>query len=299
MGNDYRRGIVLSALGILIISPDAMLVRLIASADPWQIAFWRTGLMGCSLLAYLLVRARVRRRPAFASIRGKTWIVVGLFSFSNISFIGALTHTSVANTLVILATMPFFAAILGWSLIGEKVASRTWVSIGLALTGTGVLVSGSLGGGHRMGDALALLTALMQGLNLIALRRFSVNDLVPPLCLSGFISALVLAPAAHPLGVSGHDFALLGLIGLVVLPLALSLFFSGARFVPAAEAALFTLIETVLGPFWAWLGAGEIPESTTLIGGAIVFAAIVLNTFRASLEYRRRMRRIVLEKSGG
>lgn len=292
VGRAYRRGMLLSALGILVISPDAMLVRFIAHADPWQIAFWRTGFMGCALLVYLSARAWLGgRRPfdfAFAEGRAilpqgwpQGWVVIVLFSLSNIGFVGALTHTSVAETLVILATMPFFAALLGWILIGESVALRTWVSIALALVGTGVLVSGAWGGGHILGDILALLTALTQGLNLIALRRFAVKDLVGMLCLSGFLSAFILLPFAHPLGVDGHDLALLGIIGLLVLPLALSLFFSGARYVPAAEAALFTLIETVLGPFWAWLGVGEVPDTRALVGGAIVLSAILLNTLRA------------------
>lgn len=72
-------------------------------------------------------------------------------------------------------------------------------------------------------------------------------------------------------------------MGCLVTPLALSLYTSGTRYIPAAEVALLALIETVLGPVWAWVGVGEVPPPLTLMGGALVVGAIAGNSVLALL----------------
>ncbi|MEE8394257.1 MAG: DMT family transporter [Rhodospirillales bacterium] len=278
----YLRGLTLSALGIFIISPDGLLVRLIHEAGVWEIIFFRSLFMGLTLGLMLVVRYRSRFFGVWRSIGG-----LGLFSAlimvgSNFGFVGALTHTTVANTLVIIATMPFFSAVLGWVLIGEKVRTGTWVSILFAMCGIAVIFSGSLGGGSWMGDLMATAAALFMGLNLVILRKAKQHDMTPALCLSGFLGAGLAFLWAEPYSVTAHDLSVLAFIGVVILPLSLALFLSGTRTVPAAEVALLALIETVLGPLWVWLGVGERPTSLALAGGFIVIMAITANAIIGS-----------------
>jgi drug/metabolite transporter (DMT)-like permease len=54
------------------------------------------------------------------------------------------------------------------------------------------------------------------------------------------------------------------------------LFTVGARLIPASEVAMITLLEVVLGPLWVWLFLSENPGTTSLVGGAIVIAAVVV-----------------------
>lgn len=275
--SDYARGLTMSALGMLILSPDAMLLRMITDAGLWDVIFYRMLFMGSSLALVLAVRhgravIRVFRAPGWPLL-----VSTCLLSASNLSFVGAITHTSVANTLIILATLPLFSAVLGWVLIKERVRARTWWAIAAALGGVGVIVSGSLGGGHWVGDALAANTALMQGLNLVLLRRVGQGVMMPALCLSGFAAAALALPLAAPATIGAHDLALLGLLGFVILPLSLALFLGGTRSVPAAEVALLALIETVLGPLWAWIGVGEVPAAASMVGGVIIIGAVTAN----------------------
>lgn len=302
----YRFGLMLSALGMVVISPDGLLMRLISDADIWQTAFYRTLLMGLSLLAVLAWRERGRIVPLLRKMDRTAWVSTVLFSIGNISFVAAITQTTVANTLIIIACMPLFSALFGWMLIGERVAMRTWVAIGATLVGIGILFSGSLHGQgagsdvglgqgpNLVGDMLALVTALAQALNLVVMRKahvtMTLNRTMLPLCLSGFISAgfcLLLVGGAAGI-VTGHDFIVLALIGLVVLPVALTLFFSGARYVPAAEVALLSLIEAVLGPVWVWLVIGEAPGHEALVGGCIVIVAIAIHAIISDRVQRQR-----------
>jgi drug/metabolite transporter (DMT)-like permease len=273
----YMRGILLSAVGMALLSPDALMIRLVADASAWDIIFYRNLFMGLSLGAYLIIRYR---RDLIDTIRRAGWWMVvstALLSLSNLGFVGAITHTTVANTLVILATLPFISAVFGWILIRERLAGRTWAAIIIAMGGIVLIFADSLGSGGMMGNLFAIGTAVAHGLNLVILRKLAPLDMTPALALSGFGAALIGLPLAAPAAVTGHDLAILAVLGLAIVPVALALYLSGTRYISAAEVGLFALVETVLGPIWVWIGIGEVPAPITLVGGSIVMAAIVIN----------------------
>ena len=89
------------------------------------------------------------------------------------------------------------------------------------------------------------------------------------------------APFASPGSVSLQDLGLLVALGVGQIGLGLVLLTIGARLIPAAEVALITLLEIVLGPVWVWLARGEQPSATTLAGGAIVLGAVVFQAVAA------------------
>lgn len=277
----YLRGILLAAAGMTVISPDGMLLHSLHGAPIWDVLFWRTFGMGLALTAVLAALYR-RRLPGM--VRGLGWpglASAGLMALANYLFVLAMLNTSVANTLIILATMPFWSALLGLLLIGERVGGRTWVAIAVALAGIAVILSGSVGVGGMefsaetfLGDMAALGAALCHGLNLVVLRKAGDRDMTAALAASGFITAAFCVPFLDPGAVSTHDWVILGALGFVILPLALTLFLAGARTAPAAEVALLSLVETVLGPLLAWAVLGDAPSSRALIGGALVLGAV-------------------------
>jgi drug/metabolite transporter (DMT)-like permease len=277
---DYRRGLAMSALGMVIISPDVLLLRLIQETATWDIVFWRTLFQGAALLGWLALRGE---RP-LARIAGMgRWGLLSALCLSGgqIGFVLAVANTSAANTLVLLATMPLFGAALGWMFLRERVAPRTRVAILVALAGILTIFADSLGRGGVVGDGFAIGTALLYAVNLVILRRTGDAIVLPSVALAGLISALIALPQAQPLSVPLPDLAVLAWLGLVELPLALVLFFSGTRSVPAAEVALMSLIETALGPYLVWLGIDEAPTPAAFVGGALVIGAIAANALTA------------------
>lgn len=287
MADTHRRGLAMAAAGMVLISPDGLLLRLITDAGPWQVVFWRTMLMSLALMAFHGLRYRKRTFAVWRAI-GRAGVLSGLLiGASNIFFVLAMLNTTVADTLVIVAALPLMAAIAGWALIGERVRPRTWAAISVAFAGILVIFHGSLGAGSFRGDLYAALCALLMALNLVVLRRAGDRDMSPALALGGLFAAGVVLPMASPVPIGGADMAVLALLGLLVLPLSLALFLGGARYVAAAEVALLALIETILGPLWAWLGVGETPTWQTGVGGVVVLAAIVANIVPA---LRRRSR---------
>jgi len=270
---EHFKGLALTVAGVLIITPDSLLVRLI-SADQWTLIFWRGVLTGLALLAYLGIRERRRLVAAFQAIGTDGIMVAALFAGSTIFFVMSLTHTRVANTLIILAAIPLFAALLGRLFLSEAVERRTWIAIAAALGGLLLILVDDLGSGSLLGDISAFATAFCVAGSFVAIRRRPNVDMIPAMALSGSMIALVALPLAPTLALRGDDIPATITLGFVVLPLAMALLAQGPRYLPVAEVSLIMLLETVLGPYWVWLVIGEQPSNLAFLGGAIVLSTL-------------------------
>jgi drug/metabolite transporter (DMT)-like permease len=226
------------------------------------------------ILAYVAVAERGALVAAFRAIGRSGLAIAALMAISSGAFITALNHTSVANVLFMQAIAPILAAALGTAL-GEPVARRTWVAMAVAVLGVALMV-----GGPGRPQALAFgLTVLMSvsfaGLIVITRHRRDVS-MAPATCLSQLIVLVVAAPFSSPGSVSAHDLGLFVALGVGQIGLGLVLLTIGARLIPAAEVALISLLEIVLGPLWVWIFLSEQPSAATLAGGAIVLGAVVV-----------------------
>ena len=270
---DHAKGLLITVAGVLAVSPDSLLIRLI-SADLWTLMFWR-GLLCCLTLAVGLAAVhKTNIASKFAAIGLPGLIFAGLFSLCTFSFVIAVQTTTVANTLVLISAAPFFAAIIARLFLRETVRRQTWLAILAATAGILVIVSGSLGGGALLGDLAALVTALGLAIQFNILRRHRTVNMIPAMALGNLITALVSLPFAETLAVVPMDVLWLGLLGIVVMPVATALITTGPRFLPAPEVSLILLLETVVGPFWVWLVLSEVPSERAFLGGAIVIAAL-------------------------
>jgi drug/metabolite transporter (DMT)-like permease len=268
---EQRRGRLFVALAAIAWSTAGLLQRELTASIGTQVA-GRAVFAVLFLFAYVAVSSRGRVAEAFRSIGRAGLAVAVLLAASSGSFIVSLNYTSVANVLFLLATGPVLAAALGM-LVGERVPGRTWLAIGVALGGVGLMFGGP-GRPGVVGAVLPLFASLSFAVALVITRHRRDVSMAPATCLSQLIVLLVAAPFAHPGEVGGQDLALLAAMGVGQIGLALLFFTIGARLIPAAEVALISLLEIVLGPLWVWLAQGERPAATTLAGGAIVLAAV-------------------------
>lgn len=269
----HAKGFFITLLAVLVISPDGLLVRLVA-ADIWTLLFWRGLLMGTGIALGLLCLYRGRTWAAFRDLGWPGFTVALLFALCTVAFIVSITNTTVANTLFIVSTSPLFSALIAWRLLGEAVAPRTWGAIALALVGIGIIASGGLDSGSIIGNLAALAAALSLAGGFSLIRRHRDRDMVPAAALSGWMTALLVLPLAQPAAIAGGDVAVLLVMGLVMLPLSFALMTIGPRYLPAPEVGLILLLESILGPLWVWLAIGETPGDRTLLGGAIVIGTL-------------------------
>jgi drug/metabolite transporter (DMT)-like permease len=270
---DHRRGLALTITGVLVLSPDALFLRLL-ELDPWTIVFWRGLLTAAGLAVGLAVFGEGGLVHAFRAIGAAGVVLAVLWAGNAIFFIVAITHTTVANTLVIIAAAPMIAAALSHLFLREPVEPETWAATVLAFLGIAVVVWDGLGRGRVIGDAAALATACFVAGTLIVLRRARSVNMVPATALGGLFAAVAVAGIASPFAVNAEDALVLGVTGLVVLPIAFGLITLGPRYLPAPEVSLLMLLETVLGPILVWLVLGEGASIATLWGGAIVVVTL-------------------------
>lgn len=261
-------------------------VRLMEEAGEWQITFFRSASMALFMLVLLGVRYRrgvIRAIRATGGLGLLAGTAVGMAMVCNIY---ALTHTTVANATLLMASSPVFGAVLGWLLLREPVTPRTWVAVVLAVAGGAVMVGGSAGSGALVGDLAALAAVFFFGCYAVLLRLGQDVDMTPAVLYGGVFSAAVGAGMATAAGdgftATPRDVLLCVLLGIFQLGLGSVLFAIASRAVPAVELTLFALGEAILSPVWAWLVVAEVPSSAALAGGAVILVAIIVQTTGAS-----------------
>jgi drug/metabolite transporter (DMT)-like permease len=241
----------------------------------------RAAFAGAALLAYVAVVERGRVVQAFRSV-GVAGLAMALcVATASGSFIAALNHTSVARVLFILAVAPVLAALLARVALDEPITGRTVVAMVVALAGV-TLMLGAPGEGRLVGDGLAFVAALAFALMIVITRWRHDVSMAPATCLSQAILVAAFLPFASPAEIGGDDVVWLAALGIGQIGLGFALLTVGARLIPAAQVGLITLLEVVLGPVWVWLALDERPSTLTLVGGAIVIVAIVIQTRAAA-----------------
>jgi len=258
-------------------SSGGLIARLVTTS-PWTTSLWRSVFASLFLSLVLWV---VRGRGIFAQLRGggrPVLVVAVCMALASTCFIFSLAHTSVANTLILMSTGPYVAGLLGWMLLGERVALRTWLTMGVALAGAVVMVSDSYGRGALVGNLLAIVMATSFATATVLIRRHPEIQMAPAAALATALTALVALPLADPLRTASRDLALLAFFGVGQFGAGFLLFMAGARLIPAAQSSLIGMLETVLGPLWVWLVLSERPGAASLAGGALILAALLANT---------------------
>jgi drug/metabolite transporter (DMT)-like permease len=280
---------VLVAGSALAWSFGGVLSRSLSVSDSWTVVFWRSVFAALFLFGFMIWRDGFHGAAALFKNMGRWGVAVALcFATASSSFVISLAYTTVANVLLIQAGVPLIAALITWVLFHEKISRSTWAAIAAVICGVAIMVSDSFSGKvSPIGDGLAILIAIVFAAATVITRRHADVQMTPAVCLAVVIAACIAAVMATDLNVGALDFALLMAFGALNLGLGLALFVTGARHLPAALAALVGTIEPVLAPLWVWLVHHEVPSQRTLIGGTVVFLALLTHLL---LDWQRQRR---------
>ena len=274
-----KRGALLVFGAAAVWSFGGAIARYLTVSDSWTIIFWRSVCAAAFLLGFMLWRNGPRGTRALFASMGFAGIGVGMcFATASILFVVALRYTTVANILLMQAGAPLFAALLTFLFFGERISNATWVAIAAVMGGVGIMVSEALAGRiSPMGDGLAIIMSIAFASAAVLTRRHANVGMMPAVFLGTVIAIAISGSQVTDLHVSLRDAGLLFVFGALNLALGMVLFVTGVRLLPAAIAALISTAEPVLGPVWVWLVHKEIPNSRTLVGGAVVVVALLLH----------------------
>ena len=191
-----------------------------------------------------------------------------------VAYVFALLYNTVANALFIFSCAPFVAGFLGWILLGERVATRTWFAIGVTMAGLAIMVGSELAVSHYLGTLLALWIPIAYAASIIAVRSSKRDNMLVALCLAGLVAGGLSAIFVTDYALTSRDLIISLYLGVFQVGVGFTLVVLGARYVPAALVGLLALVEPVLAPIWVWMGVGEVPSLATVVGGTIIFLAI-------------------------
>ena len=290
----HRRAVMLMILVTLLWSMAGVVSRHLEGARSFEVTFWRSAFNALALTVALTALrgpglwVGLARAPRLVWASGLCWAVMYT------AFMIALTLTTVANVLVMMALGPLMTALLARLFLAQRLPPRTWLAILLAGGGVAWMFARHPGAGVSLtGSVVALAVPLAAAINWTLLqaaghRDMATNtegavapDMLPAVLLGAMVSAAATLPAAWPLQATAHDIGLLGFLGVFQLALPCLLVVRLSRVLSGAEISLLGLLELVFGVALVWLGAGEVPGRDTVVGGALVVAALLLNELLA------------------
>jgi drug/metabolite transporter (DMT)-like permease len=283
----HRRAVLLMIVVTLMWSIAGVVTRHLDHASGFEVTFWRSLF---NALALSLMLGWMRGPAAlWQTLRGggrALWLSAVCWAVMFTAFMVAITLTEVANVLVTMAIAPLFTALVARVALGHRLPPRTWGAIVAAGAGIAWMYGARLTGAeprHLIGTAVALCVPVAAAVNWTLLQHLRgrygdrMPDMVAPVLLGALLSAAATLPLSWPFSASGHDLALLGLLGVVQLAIPCLLAVRVARVLSAPEISLLALLEVVFGVAWVWLGTQETPSTPVLGGGLMVLGALTVN----------------------
>ena len=268
-------------LATFLWSIAGVFTRHLDSAKSFEVTFWRSLFCALTLVAWFIYTRGAAGSLAYVRASGRPGLISGLcWAVMFTCFMIALTLTSTANTLIVNALSPLFATILAWGVLKTPIATRTWLAIAAAFAGMVIMFASQAqaSGAALFGMAVAFGVPVASAVNIVTLKRSGAHvDLAPAVLLGALVSCAITLPLSLPFVASGKDVLLLAILGVFQLGIPCVMMVRASAHLSAPEVALLGLLEVLMGPLWSWLGAGETPATSTLIGGAIVLAALVAN----------------------
>ena len=271
-------GYILCLMGAFFLSWGGLLVREWQGGDIWQILFWRAFFFSITLVVFLYSIYKnevlsIIKKSGFPGLLGGITTSIGF-----IAYIFSMTETTVANVLFIISTQTIWLAIFGYFFLKEKITTKTFLSIILAMTGIVVMIGGSLNTGSLFGNLIALFIPINFAFLILLIRKFSKLDLVPALFYGGIIIMIVAFFMSDTILVSKNNLLVGFLLGTFQHACGFICIVIGARSTPAAVVGLLMLFETLLGPLWVYIFLNEIPPVSVFIGGSIIVIAVIFKT---------------------
>ena len=270
----YRLGLLLVTASSIAWSTAGFFTRLIP-LDNWTLLFWRGAFAAAGIFLFMLLKDGRGAWRQFGRLRGPGWLFALISGGGMIVYITSLTLTTVAHVAIIYCIVPFVAAGLAFLVMRERPTAVSIAASFAALIGVAVMVGFSGGEGSLAGDFLALLMTIGMAVMMVISRKHRDIPILAAACLSAILSAAACWPLAAHMVPPPEMLLELALFGLVNSAVGIACFTLGARLIPAVETGLIGALDAPLAPVWVWLAFSEIPGRTTILGGILVFGAVL------------------------
>ena len=272
--NNQTKGLLITGIGVLALIPDSLIIRLVDEAT-MTVAFWRAALSGIAITAFLIITRGPKSMMHFSR---PALLFAGCYAINTILYVIALSLTTVAATVFLLATAPVWALIISRIFLKEPLTIRMIVTVFFTLTGIGIIALGSsISFGAILGNLAALGVAISLATAFTIARASSDISMIPATALSYLVAAIAVTPFVASYTLEPADWPKMLILGGALLPLATCLMAIGPRYITSAEVGLFLVLESIFAPILVWYVLGENPGPTAIIGGIIVLLVLTVS----------------------
>ena len=271
--NETLGALALIFAGVFL-SFGGVIIRFMESSSAWQITGYRSITFSLAILLYILIKYKKDTPHAFKKIGHSGILIALILGFSNTCFVWGMSTTTVSNAVFIMSTGPLFEAICSYFFLKRKIGKKTFIAIAGSMFGITIMFSGGMESSNYIGNIIILGVPIGFAFQLTILNYNSHIDFMPATFLGGVFSSLIGFIFMANLDISTHDLLLCLFMGAFQVGIGFMLITIGSRYIPPHRAALFLLMEPVLAPIWAFLGVGEIPGQTEMLGGLIVLSFV-------------------------
>ena len=271
--NETLGALALIFAGVFL-SFGGVIIRFMESSSAWQITGYRSITFSLAILLYILIKYKKDTPHAFKKIGHSGILIALILGFSNTCFVWGMSTTTVSNAVFIMSTGPLFAAICSYFFLKRKIGKKTFIAIAGSMFGITIMFSGGMESSNYIGNIIILGVPIGFAFQLTILNYNSHIDFMPATFLGGVFSSLIGFIFMANLDISTHDLLLCLFMGAFQVGIGFMLITIGSRYIPPHRAALFLLMEPVLAPIWAFLGVGEVPGQTEMLGGLIVLSFV-------------------------
>ncbi len=272
-------GMLYSSIGALLLTPDALILRWI-SIEHSEVLLWRGVFFSLGFALIVLIRHRTKALRAIVAA-GWPGLVSGLFFAINTYFYTqALQQTGAAAAMMIISTAPVFAAVIAWFWLKERINLSVGLTIALTLIGMAIIVSDEGGVNSLSGNLMAIGCAIFMALNFNWARRHAPRDITPGLIFGGLMILTLGWLETDTVMARPEEIGAMFLSVAIAMPIGFVLLQIAPRYISATEVSLFLLLESIVAPFWVWIGLGEEPSAVTLLGSTVVVLALLFYSYR-------------------
>ena len=272
-------GPLLIFMGAFSLSFGGLIVKSFDGATLWQILFWRSVFFSLTVIAFLIITYKKKIFSSFYESGLAGFFGGIILSVGFCGYVFAMYNTTVANTNFIISTQVLFLAIFGYLFLKEKISAITLVSIILAISGVFLMVGNSLSPGELSGNIAAFSMPVTFAVLIMLVRKYPKIDMVPAQFVAGISCCIIGFLLSSKIMISPHDIFLGFVAGFFQVGFGFIFITIGARTTPSAMVGIIMLSESILGPMWAFLFAGERPTLFTLIGGVIILFSVLLQFY--------------------
>ena len=277
MTNIHLKAILITSLGVLLMSLESLLIKL-TSISALTFSFYIGIFMFVSINTILLLQKKQEVISIYKKDIKPILICGFLFGSSNLFFISAIKTTTVANTVMIFASAPLFSALFAYLIYRQKSKKNIFVASFFIFIGLFIIFSSQLGSGDFIGNIYALICVNLFALSFVILSQYKNANRLAITAGAGLAIVLLSVSLVDNFSVDTNTLYILMLAGIIVSPISRVLMGIGTKNLPASEVSLLMIIETIMAPIWVWLVLKEVPSDSTFIGGSIILLTLFFNS---------------------